>query len=67
MTGDYRLDSKATNRLYESEAFPNGLPDVPEGLVWHHVEDAKTMQLVPEDLHRAVRHTGGVAVMKLPK
>lgn len=67
LTGDYNLDSKIANAAYRSEAFPNGLPKVPRGWVWHHVEDAQTMQLVPEDIHYAVRHTGGVAVMKLPK
>ena len=30
-------------------------------LTWHHKEDGRTMQLVPEDLHDAVRHTGGIA------
>jgi hypothetical protein len=31
-------------------------------LVWHHVEDTRTMILVPRDIHREVRHTGGIAV-----
>jgi hypothetical protein len=31
---------------------------------WHHVEDRITMQLVPYDLHWAVRHTGGESVIK---
>jgi hypothetical protein len=31
---------------------------------WHHVEDGKTMQLIPWDLHDGVRHSGGVAVTK---
>ncbi|MBN1126825.1 MAG: HNH endonuclease [Sedimentisphaerales bacterium] len=41
-----------------------GYPDTPKGYTWHHVEDGVTMQLVPTDLHQAVRHTGGVAVIK---
>lgn len=67
LTGDYTVDAKIANAAYRSEAFPNGLLEVPRGWVWHHVEDARTMQLVPEDIHYAVRHTGGVAAMKLPK
>lgn len=35
-----------------------------DGYTWHHVEDGRTMQLVPRDLHTAVKHTGGVAVIK---
>ena len=36
----------------------------PAGYVWHHVEDGHTMLLVPKDLHDAVRHTGGCAVLR---
>jgi hypothetical protein len=38
-----------------------GIPgkDPPDGYTWHHVEDGRTMELVPSDLHRAVQHTGG--------
>ncbi|WJY73729.1 HNH endonuclease [Corynebacterium auriscanis] len=32
------------------------------GFVWHHHEDKGIMQLIPQDLHRAVRHTGGWAI-----
>lgn len=34
-----------------------GYSSTPMGYTWHHVEDGKTMQLVPSDLHGAVRHT----------
>lgn len=34
------------------------------GYTWHHVEDGKTMMLVPTDLHQAVRHTGGAALLR---
>jgi filamentous hemagglutinin len=40
-----------------------GLIETPEGYVWHHVEDTTTMQLVPQDIHQAVRHTGGAAII----
>lgn len=44
-----------------------GLKSTPEGYIWHHNEDGKTMQLVPEDMHEAVRHAGGVALKKPQK
>jgi hypothetical protein len=40
------------------------LSSTPDGFVWHHVQDTRTMQLVPIDIHDAVRHAGGVAIMK---
>ena len=36
----------------------------PTGYTWHHVEDGKTMLLVPSDLHGAVRHTGGASLIR---
>ncbi len=41
-----------------------GLPHTPEGFVWHHHQQVGRMQLVPADLHSAVRHSGGIAVHK---
>jgi len=41
-----------------------GYKEMPEGFTWHHHEDGKTMLLVPERLHDAVKHTGGVATYK---
>jgi hypothetical protein len=40
-----------------------GLDETPDGYVWHHVEDGRTMQLIPASIH-AARHTGGAAVIK---
>ena len=40
------------------------LENTPEGYTWHHVEDGKTMMLVPSDIHSAVRHTGGASLIK---
>ena len=34
------------------------------GLTWHEVQDGKTMQLVPREIHDACRHSGGVATTK---
>ena len=33
-------------------------------LTWHECADGKTMQLVPEAIHAACRHSGGVSEMK---
>jgi len=41
-----------------------GLAEMPAGFTWHHHQDTTTMQLVPKDLHLAVRHAGGVSIMK---
>ena len=41
-----------------------GYTETPEGYTWHHHQDGKTMQLVPQDLHYHVRHTGGVSTIK---
>ena len=35
-----------------------------EGYTWHHVEDGISMQLVPKDLHKAVKHTGGASLLR---
>jgi len=34
------------------------------GYTWHHHQDRSTMLLLPRDLHDAIRHTGGVSVIK---
>ena len=41
-----------------------GCPTPPDGYVWHHVENGRTMQLIPREIHNAVRHTGGAAVIR---
>jgi hypothetical protein len=58
LTGNYTIDSAVANKAV-------GLTVAPEdyGYVWHHVEDGITMQLVPSDIHTAVRHTGGAAII----
>jgi len=57
LTGTYDKDAAMANRAA-------GFDGTPEGYVWHHVEDAKTMQLLPQEVHDAVRHTGGAAVIR---
>src|SRR5262245_9112281 len=56
-SGIRSLDAPRANRMVHLE-------ETPEGWVWHHADDKKTMQLVPEDLHEAVRHAGGVSLLK---
>ena len=41
-----------------------GYSSTPTGFTWHHVEDGRTMLLVPSDLHGAVRHTGGASLIR---
>ncbi len=41
-----------------------GYSSTPAGYTWHHVEDGRTMLLVPSDLHSAVRHTGGASLIR---
>ncbi|GIM95620.1 HNH endonuclease [Paractinoplanes toevensis] len=55
--GNHSTDFTAANRLA-------GLAETPEGYTWHHTQDTRTMQLIPTDLHDAIRHAGGVAIMK---
>src|SRR6185369_9511562 len=38
-----------------------GYDKTPDGYVWHHHQDGKRMQLVPEDIHNKTGHDGGFA------
>jgi hypothetical protein len=58
MSGNNEIDKKLADRV----AGFIGSNKRPEGYMWHHHEDGKTMLLVPKDLHEVVRHTGGIAV-----
>ena len=57
VTGNRKTDAGLANK----EA---GYEKTPENYEWHHVEDCRTMQLVPWDLHRTVKHTGGVSLIR---
>lgn len=57
LTGNYAKDAALANKAA-------GLKKTPDGYVWHHVEDGRTLQLVPQDIHNAVKHTGGAAVIR---
>jgi RHS repeat-associated protein len=57
LTNSYRKDAALANAAV-------GLRKTPSGMVWHHVEDGRTMLLIPSDIHRATPHTGGAAVIR---
>ena len=57
-SGDRGIDFTRANKAL-------GFESTPEGYTWHHHEDAKTLELVPTELHKAVRHTGGCATSGL--
>lgn len=57
MTGVYSHDEALANAKV-------GIKSTPEGYVWHHVEDGKTMQLIPQDIHQHFPHTGGASGLR---
>jgi len=58
LTGNRGKDFVRANRAA-------GYSKTPEGYTWHHHQEAGLMELVPSDLHDAIRHTGGVATSSL--
>ena len=62
LRGDCYYDFKMANKA----AFGiNSVSATPKGYTWHHCEDGMTMQLIPTDLHRGLRHDGGEKVIAL--
>lgn len=61
LSGNYYWDAKLANAQC-------GYSQTPAGYVWHHVEDMKTMILVPQDLHSVamggMSHTGGASLIR---
>jgi RHS repeat-associated protein len=57
VTGKHNIDFQRANQAA-------GYSKTPDGYTWHHHQDGKTMQLVPKDLHKEVRHTGGAATKR---
>lgn len=61
LSGNYWYDSKLANAQC-------GFPQTPPGYVWHHVEDMKTMILVPQDVHSiyfgGMSHSGGASLIR---
>lgn len=64
LTGDYFTDAKLANQALAQQLNLPAAPKTPTGYVRHHVEDSTTMLLVPKDLHGAVKHTGGAALIR---
>ena len=74
MRGDY-VDGRRSNpndlgdfgQARQAMADRNGgrwTSSMEEGLTWHHNQDGVTMQLVDQDVHAAVAHTGGGSMMR---
>lgn len=59
LSKDTYLDTRTVN-LWSVYVYSS----TPAGYTWHHVEDGRTMLLVPSDLHSAVRHTGGASLIR---
>ena len=61
LSGSYYWDAKLANAQC-------GFKQTPPGYVWHHVEDMKTMILIPQDLHSVamggMSHTGGASLIR---
>jgi len=53
-----------TNRAEDVRAanIASGYTTTPDGYLWHHHQDGKTLQLVDIETHRATGHTGGYAM-----
>jgi hypothetical protein len=59
LTGNNSVDAALANNMMFGD--PAGL----KGLTWHHVEDGRTMILVPTELNAVVKHTGGASYLDL--
>lgn len=61
LSGNYYWDAKLANAQC-------GFASTPAGYVWHHVENMKSMILVPQDLHSiafgGMSHTGGASLIR---
>ena len=60
LNGKYNHDFSLANKAAGFGTTPNSTP---AGFTWHHVEDGKTLLLVPQDIHNAARHTGGASIL----
>ncbi len=61
LTGVYNTDAALANKAM-------GWSETPPGCVWHHVEDGRTLILLPQDLHSVrfggMAHNGGSSIIK---
>ncbi|WP_307744935.1 RHS repeat-associated core domain-containing protein, partial [uncultured Pantoea sp.] len=51
------------SRADKAAGYGRGNPR-PNDYTWHHHQDSGYMQLIPTDIHAAVKHTGGIATGK---
>ncbi len=58
LTGIEDDDIKLANKLH------HGTEASIPGYTWHHLEDGKTLILIPTELHKAYSHTGGAALLR---
>lgn len=61
LNGNYNHDFALANKL---AGFGNTPGSTPAGYTWHHDQSMQKLLLIPQDLHRAVRHTGGASLIK---
>lgn len=57
LNANYNHDFKMANDYF-------GFKETPAGYTWNHKEDMMTLELIPTDLHQAVRHSGGAALIR---
>ena len=58
LVGDDTVDIQRVNDIH------HGTKSSTPGYTWHHLEDGKTLILIPSDLHEAYRHTGGASLIR---
>ena len=58
LTGDSSKDIAKANMLFF------GTSKGPKGYTWHHLEDGRSMILVPTSVHENVGHTGGAHYLR---
>ena len=58
LTGDDAIDIARANLAH------HGTQASIPGYTWHHLEDGKTLILIPTELHEAYRHTGGASLIR---
>ena len=58
LTGDSSKDIAKANKLFFGTSIG------PQGYTWHHLEDGRTLILVPTSIHENVKHTGGAHYLR---
>ena len=58
LTGDSSKDIAKANMLFFGTSIG------PQGYTWHHLEDGRTLILVPTSVHENVKHTGGAHYLR---